>query len=219
MPQDISGTGNDTWHDFKKYFGNLAVLNKWSKEQSKRTLLCSLRGQAETFAYGLPLSIQGDCDSLFFHMELRFGIMNIKDSYITDARLRRKIKDESYREFGHAIEDLYRKAYPNNTRIVEEQTIITFLDNCHDSTDFRLAVKRTRPKPLHDAVTSAVQEESLRLTERERSKLDSRSRPIYTIGDRSARGRYNSCGSWRGNHGSGRRSGWTGQVRFRSRHW
>ena len=97
MPQDISGTGNDTWHDFKKYFGNLAVLNKWSKEQSKRTLLCSLRGQAETFAYGLPVSIQGDCDSLFFHMEQRFGIMNIKDSYITDARLRRKIKDESYR--------------------------------------------------------------------------------------------------------------------------
>lgn len=30
----FSGTGNDIWHDFKKYFGNLAVLNHWSKEQS-----------------------------------------------------------------------------------------------------------------------------------------------------------------------------------------
>ena len=32
----FSGTGNDTWHDFKKYFGNLAVLNSWSKGQSRR---------------------------------------------------------------------------------------------------------------------------------------------------------------------------------------
>ena len=90
----FSGTDNDTWHDFKNFFGNLAVLNSWSKEQSRKTLLCSLRGQAETFAYGLPVSIQGDCDSLFFRMKLRFGIMNMKDSYIADARLRRKTKDE-----------------------------------------------------------------------------------------------------------------------------
>ena len=203
----FSGTGNDTWHDFKKYFGNLAVLNNWSKEQSRRTLLCSLRGQAETFAYGLPVSIQSDCDSLFFRMEQRFGIMNMKDSYIADARLRRKKKDESYREFGQAIEDLYRKAYPDNVEIVEEQAIITFLDNCHESTDFRLAVKRTRPKTLHEAVTSAVQEESLQLTERERSKHDYRSRPIYTMGGRIDRGRFNSHGRWRGGRGRGRGSG------------
>ncbi|MCG7878550.1 MAG: hypothetical protein N0C90_19795, partial [Candidatus Thiodiazotropha endolucinida] len=190
----FSGTGNDTWHDFKKYFGNLAVLNNWSKEQSRMTLLCSLRGQAETFAYGLPVSVQNDWDTLFSRMEQRFGIMNMKANYIADARLRRKKKEESYREFGQAIEDLYRKAYPDNTEIVEEQAIITFLDNCHDSTDFRLAVKRTRPKTVHEAVTSAVQEESLRLTERERSKLDPRSRPIYAMGGASARARFNSRG-------------------------
>lgn len=200
----FSGTGNDTWHDFKKYFGNLAVLNHWSKEQSRRTLLCSLRGQAETFAYGLPVSVQNDWDALFSRMEQRFGIMNMKASYIADARLRRKKKEESYREFGQAIEDLYRKAYPDNTEIVEEQAIITFLDNCHESSDFRLAVKRTRPKTLHEAVTSAVQEESLRLTERERSKLDSRSRSIYTMGGTGAKNRFNSRRSWRGNRGRGR---------------
>ena len=141
----------------------------------------------------------------------------MKESYIADARLRRKTKDESYREFGQAIEDLYRKAYPDNTGIVEKQAIITFLDNCHDSTDFRLAVKRTRPKTLHDVVSSAAQEESLQWTERERSKLDSRSRPIYTMEDRSARGRYNSRGRWRGSRGQGRRSGWTGQANHSQR--
>ena len=200
----FSGTGNETWHDFKKYFGNLAVLNNWSKEQSRRTLLCSLRGQAETLAYGLPVNIQNDCDALFSRMEQRFGILNMEASYIADARLRRKEKEESYREFSQAIEDLYRKAYPDNTEIVEEQAMITFLDNCHDSTDFRLAVKRTRPETLHDAVTAAVLEESLRLTERERSRFDSRSRPIYTMGDTGAKGIFNSLGRWQGNRGRGR---------------
>ena len=69
----FSGTDNDTWHDFKKYFENLAVLNNWSKEHSRRTLLCSLRGQAETFAYGLPVAIQNDWDLLFSRMEQRIG--------------------------------------------------------------------------------------------------------------------------------------------------
>ena len=68
----------------------------------------------------------------------------MKDSYIADARLRRKKKDETYREFGQAIEDLFRKAYPDNAGILEEQAIITFFNNCHESTDFRLAVKRIR---------------------------------------------------------------------------
>lgn len=67
------------------------------------TLLCSLRGQAETFAFGLPVNIQNDCEALFFRMEQRFGILNMKASYIADARLRRKKKEESYREFGQAF--------------------------------------------------------------------------------------------------------------------
>ena len=74
--------------------------------------------------------------------------MNMKDNYIADARLRRKKKDETSREFGQAIEDLFREVYLDNTEIVEEQAIITFLDNCHESTDFRFAVKRTRSEKV-----------------------------------------------------------------------
>ena len=87
----FSGTGNETWHDFKTYFGNLAVLNNWSKEQSRGTLLCSLRGQAETLAYGLPVNIQNDCDALFSRMEQRSGILNMEASYIADLRVLQRI--------------------------------------------------------------------------------------------------------------------------------
>ena len=57
--------------------------------------------------------------------------------------------------FGQAVEDLYRKAYPNNMDILKEQAMITFLDNCHESVDFRLAVKRTSPKTIQETVTNA----------------------------------------------------------------
>jgi hypothetical protein len=144
----------------------------WSKEESRRTFLCSLRGQAEAFAYGLPSSVQSDFDLLFSRMEQRFGIVNMKESYIADARLRRKQKNETYREFGQSIEDLLRKAYPDCLGIVGELSLSTFLENCHDSADFRLSVKRTRPKTLQDAITAAIQEECLRQTEREKHRID-----------------------------------------------
>ena len=94
----------------------------------------------------------------------------MKYSFIADAKLRRKRKDESYREFGKVIEDLYRKVYPNNLDIVKEQSLQTFLDDCQESTDFRfrLTVKRADQKTIQEAITSAMKEECLQMTENEK---------------------------------------------------
>ena len=202
----FSGTGTDVWHEFRRYFQNLAILNNWSKEESRRTLLCSLRGQAEAFAYGLHPCEQNDCDLLFSKMEQRFGIINMKDSYLADARLRRKQKNETYREFGQSIEDLHRKAYPDCAEIVGELSLSIFLDNCHESADFRLAVKRTRPKCLQDAVIAAIQEESLRQSEHQKPRNDYRSGRVYQMNGRYGRGRGYSRrgrGRWYGSRSSG----------------
>ena len=66
---------------------------------------------------------------------------------------------------------------------MEENAIKSFLDKCGQSEDFRLAVKRTRPKTLQEAVINAMQEECLRVGERELSK-DHKviHRQIYEIG-------------------------------------
>ncbi|WAR06074.1 hypothetical protein MAR_021443 [Mya arenaria] len=132
----------------------------------RKTLLCSLRDQAETYAYGIPSLIKSNYDMLFSMMEQRFGIINMKDSYVADAKLRRKQKNETYRKFGQAIGAFYRKAYSENSEI----TMSHFLDNCHEPTEFRISAKRTRPKSLQDAVTAAMQEECLRLSERDKLK-------------------------------------------------
>ena len=195
----FSGQGTDVWHDFRRYFENISQLNNWTSEYSRKTLLCCRRGQAEAFAYGLPLNQQNDFSVLLEKLEERFDPANMKDSFIADAKLRWKRKDETYREFGQVVEDLYRKAYPNNLDIVKEQSLITFLDNCHKSTDFRLAVKRTNPKTTQEAITNAMKEECLRLTENENPKRNFQQ--IYNVRGRPYR-RY-----YRG----GRQNGWRGR--------
>jgi hypothetical protein len=57
----------------------------------------------------------------------RFGHTALKDSYIAEAKLRRKRDNETFRDFGRAIEDLYRRAYPDNREYVSESPMKTFL--------------------------------------------------------------------------------------------
>jgi hypothetical protein len=78
------------------------------------------------------------------------GLVNhvMKESYIAEAKLRRKRNNESYRDFGQAIANLYRRAHPNNRDYVEETSLKTSLDNCDADKEFCLAVKRMRPNTL-----------------------------------------------------------------------
>ncbi|VDI34082.1 Hypothetical predicted protein [Mytilus galloprovincialis] len=115
----------------------------------------------------MPVIIQRDYNRLKRKMEERFGHTAMKERYVTEAKLRKRKPEESLRDFGQAIEDLYRRAYPGNPEIVEENSIKAFLDKCGQSKDFRLAVKRTRPNTLQEAVNNSMQEECLRVGEKD----------------------------------------------------
>ena len=128
-------------------------------------LFTVLRGQAETYAYGLSESARCDWENLTTALDARFGHKAMKESYVAEANLRHKKGAELFRDFGQAMDDLYRRAYPDNREHVQQSSMKTFMDNCSDTEDVRLAVKRTRPKALKDAVTAALQEECIRMTE------------------------------------------------------
>ena len=140
-------------------------MNGWTTDRKRRVLFTTFRGQAETYAYGLSDAERGDYEQLKQAMDNRFGHMAMKESYITEAKLRKKKDSESFRDFAQSVEDLYRRAHPDNRDFVQESSLKTFLDNCCDTEDFRLAVRRTRPKTLQDAVTAAMQEECIRVSE------------------------------------------------------
>lgn len=160
------------WDEFLKYFENITYLNSWQPERSRRVLFSTLRGQAESYAYGMPIAVQEDYEQLKEKLNQRFGHSAMKERYLADAKLRGRLPGESLRDFGQAIEDIYQRAYPGNPDIVEENAIKSFLDKCGQSEEFRLAVKRTRPRTLQEAILSAMQEECLRIGEKELSKED-----------------------------------------------
>ena len=165
VKRTFSGDGTDIWSEFIRYFENIAELNEWEIDRKRKVLFTVLRGQAETYAYGLSDSERSDWGNLTAALDFRFGHKAMKESYVAEAKSRRKKGTESFRDFGQAIEDLYHRAYPENREHVQESSMKTFMDNCSDTEDFRLAVKRTRPKTLQDAVTAAMQEECIIMTE------------------------------------------------------
>ena len=74
--------------------------------ESRRVLLSTLKGQAETFAYGMRLFIQRDFHRFKKKMEERFGHTAMKERYVAEAKLRKRQLNESLRDFGQAIKDL-----------------------------------------------------------------------------------------------------------------
>lgn len=183
----FKGDSTDVWSEFIRYFENISTLNGWSMDMKRRLLITTFRGQAETFAYGLPDCVLQSYELLVENMDKRFGHRVMKESYIAEAKMRRKMKTESFRDFGQSIADLYRRAHPNNREYVEEASLKTFMDNCSDNEDFRLAVKRTRPANLQDAVTAAMQEECIRMTENLKMRDRKVERPVYDIHNTYAR--------------------------------
>ncbi|CAC5397958.1 unnamed protein product [Mytilus coruscus] len=91
-----------------------------------------------------------------------------------------------FERFRPSHRDLFRRAYPGNSEIVEENSIKAFLDKFVQSEDFRLAVKRTRPNTLQEAVNDSMQEECLRVGEMDlvrEGKPAHVQRPIYEVED------------------------------------
>lgn len=89
-------------------------------DMKRRLLITTFCGQAETFAHGLPDCLLQSTELLVENMDNRFGHRVMNKSYIAEAKMCRKIKTESFCDFGQSIADLYREAHPNNREYVEE---------------------------------------------------------------------------------------------------
>ena len=75
------------------------------------------------------------------------------------------------------MESLFRRAYPDSLDVIRENALTTFLEN---SADFRMAVKRTKPQTLQEAVKNAIQEECIKMGESEKS-MSKQSKPVFDL--------------------------------------
>lgn len=90
----FKGEGTEEWSAFVQFFENVATLNNWSIDMRCRVLVTTFRGQAEAFANGLPDSIVQDFNQLKLQMDTRFGHTAMKESYIVEAKMQRKLPTE-----------------------------------------------------------------------------------------------------------------------------
>lgn len=84
------GDGTEIWTEFIRYFDNISELNSWDTDRNWRVFLTVLRGQAKTFINGLTESVQNDWIQIKEVMDGRFGHKARKESYMTEAKLRKK---------------------------------------------------------------------------------------------------------------------------------
>lgn len=85
----FKGDGEDIWTEYIRYFENIVSINDWDENRTRRVFFTLLRGQAETYAYGLPEEIRNSWTELKQAMANRFGHRVMK-SYIAEVKMRRK---------------------------------------------------------------------------------------------------------------------------------
>jgi hypothetical protein len=94
------GDGSASWTDFFRYFENVSNLNQWTIDRKRGTLLTTLRGQAGTYVYGRPDNTLRNYNLLKDALNKKFRHFALKDSYIAEAKLRRKLANETFRDYG-----------------------------------------------------------------------------------------------------------------------
>lgn len=73
VKRTFKGDGEDIWTEYIRYFENIVSINDWDENRTRRVFFTVLRGQAETYAYGLPDEIRNSWTELKRAMENRFG--------------------------------------------------------------------------------------------------------------------------------------------------
>lgn len=150
---------DEEWYDFRVFFERMAALNGWNEETQLLRLLCSLRGGAEQYANGLPKSDKENIVSLMAALEVRFGPYEERDTYLAEAKQRRKKTGESYREFAQGIEILLRKALPGQEIAIQLIGRTIFTDNCDPKV--RKTIRQAKAKTIREAVEAAVFDEKV----------------------------------------------------------
>ncbi|VDI02626.1 Hypothetical predicted protein [Mytilus galloprovincialis] len=87
----------------------------------------------------MPVIIQRDHNRLEGKMEERFGHTVMKERHVTEAKLRKRKPEESLRDFGQAIEDLFRRAYPGILRLYRRTLLTRSLTKLERRTSLRIS--------------------------------------------------------------------------------
>ena len=147
----------------------MAEINDWNNSEKAIHLAVSVGDKARTTLGDLSTAERKDYKALTSALSSRFGTENRSEMFRATLKTRTRKKDEPLPELAQSIKRLVRLAFPSApANIRDTMAQDHFIDALRDS-DARWKIRQARPKTLDEALTLAVELETFRTAERERS--------------------------------------------------
>lgn len=159
-PDTFDGKSTD-WPDYIVQFEKVAAWNYWDIFESAQQLVMSLRGIAQKTVSELNPYQLNDYYFLKRTLGQRFNPIERETAHRFEFKNRRKQKDESITDYGHALRRLATQAYTSlDLNSIETLVVEQFVDGVGNKDLKRYVQLLNRPQTLDQAISYAIEYEA-----------------------------------------------------------
>lgn len=177
MPETFTGAGRE-WTDWAEQFEIAADVNNWDEPLRLKFMGLLLSGRAREVYSGLSTAAKTNYVSLKQAMGRCLDPCDSDDWNRATFSSRRRLHNETVREFGIALRRLVVKAYPSadihTQDLLAKDHFVTHVGNG----DLRVSLRSAKPATLEDAINLAAELELIRGLERGCTVADAKVRGV-----------------------------------------
>ena len=159
-PQSFDGASS--WSAYLTQFKIIANQHGWNDDEKAMQLAASLKGPALELLGHLPDDHCMDFKKLADALNQRFGVEHQEEAFRAQFRTRARRPQEPLAELAQDIERLAFLAYPSAPAEFRGILIRDQFIDALDDTELKISIRQTRPSALKDALSSALEMESIR---------------------------------------------------------
>lgn len=160
IPQSFDG--GSSWGAYLTQFKIIANQNGWNDDEKAMQLAASLKGPALELLGHLPEDQCKDFKKLAEALNQRFGVEHQEEAFRAQFRTRARRPQEPLAELAQDIERLAFLAYPSAPAEFRGILIRDQFIDALDDTELKISIRQTRPPALKDALSCALEMESIR---------------------------------------------------------
>ena len=177
MPETFTGTGRK-WADWAEQFDMAADVNQWDEPLRLKFMGLLLSGRAREVYSGLSARAKANYVLLKEAMGQCLDPCDSDDWNRATFSSRRRLHNETIREFGIALRGLVVKAYPSADGHTQDLLAKDHFITHVGSGDLRISLRSAKPVTLEDAINLAAELELIRGLERGCTDSDARVRGV-----------------------------------------
>jgi len=178
MPETFTGTGRE-WSDWKEQFEMAAVVNNWNDGMKLKFMALLLSGRARDIYSGLSLEAKRSYVLLKDALGKCFEPCETAEWNRVSFSSRKRLPNETLREFGNALRRLATKAYPSVG--VDTQDLLArdhFIAHVGNG-ETRIQLRSIKPITLEEAINIASEFELIQGLEKCTITPDARVRGLH----------------------------------------